>query len=89
MGSPSKRWAKGSTPAWRRVRAEVLARDRGRCRLTLPGCTTVATQVHHTRAREAVGDDPRYLVAVCQPCNGRAGDPTQHDPRPSPRRWWD
>jgi 5-methylcytosine-specific restriction endonuclease McrA len=71
------------------VRAEVLDRDRHRCQLRLSGCTTVATQVHHTQARELVGDDPRYLMGVCQPCNGRAGDPTKADPRPAPRRWWE
>lgn len=86
----SRRWAAGSTTTWRRVRALVLERDRHRCQLRLPGCTTIATQVHHTRPRELAGDDPRWLQAVCQPCNGKAGDPTRTDPQPTPRhRWWD
>lgn len=86
----SKRWAKGSTTAWRRVRAFVLQRDGHRCRLQLAGvCKSVATQVHHTQARELVGDDPAYLIATCQPCNARVGDPTRHDPPPRPRAWWD
>ena len=43
----SKAWKGGSTTAWRRVRALVLARDGYRCRLALPGgvCTGLATQV--------------------------------------------
>lgn len=84
----SKRWANGSTPAWRRVRAQVLARDGHRCGLQLDGCTTIATQVHHLGAREVTGDDPRHLQAVCQPCNGRAGAPDKGDPAPRPGTWW-
>lgn len=85
----SKRWAKGSTPQWRRIRLAVLVRDAYRCRLQIDGvCTVKAVAVHHTQARELVGDDPRYLVAVCQPCNNRVGDPTGHDPEPTPAQWW-
>lgn len=82
------RWEGGSTTAWRKVRAQVLDRDGHRCRLQIPGvCTTIATQVHHTKARELVGDDPAYLLASCPPCNQRVGDPTKHDPEPRPSRW--
>jgi 5-methylcytosine-specific restriction endonuclease McrA len=87
----SQRWAKGSTTQWRRVRALVLDRDGWRCQIKLPGewvtrhgqarrCLGRATQAHHTRPREVVGDDPRYLVAACAPCNRRVGDPTAGDP---------
>lgn len=82
------RWAKGSTTAWRKVRALVLVRDNHRCQLQIAGvCTTIATQVHHTRPRELAGDDPTYLVASCAPCNMHVGDPTRHDPEPRPSRW--
>lgn len=84
----SQRWAGGSTRAWRRTRAYVLARDGYRCRLKLPGCTTIATHAHHTVAREIVGDDPRYLIAACEHCNLSAGDPTSQDPAPTPRTQW-
>lgn len=85
----SQRWAGGSTRAWRRVRGQVLVRDRHRCRLKLDGCTTRATHVHHTRGRELVGDDPQYLVAACASCNYQVGDPTRHDPEPEPVAWWE
>lgn len=82
------RWIGGSTTAWRKVRAYVLERDGHRCRLRIPDvCTTIATQVHHTRARELVGDNPAYLLAACAECNQRVGDPTRHDPAPRPSRW--
>lgn len=77
----SKAWSKGSTTAWRRVRAVVLERDSFKCQLRIPTvCTTAATEVHHTLPRAVAGDDPRYLLASCRPCNLRAGEPshTQH-----------
>lgn len=79
----SKTWAKGSTRAWRRLRATVLARDNYRCRLQLDGCTTQATHVHHTLGRAVSGDDPRYLEAACESCNLKVGDPTKHEPTPT------
>lgn len=86
----SERWAKGSTRAWRRVRAQVLDRDGHRCGLQLAGtCTTRATHVHHTQPRELVGDDPQYLISACAPCNLAVGDPTRHDPAPTTVAWWD
>lgn len=84
----SQRWAGGSTRQWRRVRALVLARDGHRCRLRLPGCTTRANHVHHTVAREVVGDDPAHLLAACASCNLKAGDPAKNDPTPRPASWW-
>lgn len=84
----SRAWAKGSSRAWRRVRAAVLARDGYRCRLQLPGCTIIATEAHHTVPRMASGDDPRYLIAACKPCNIRAGNPQRHEPEPRPTTSW-
>jgi 5-methylcytosine-specific restriction endonuclease McrA len=83
----SKAWTGGSTRAWRRVRALVLARDGRLCRLQLAGCTTVATHVHHVRGK-ARGDDPAHLVAACAGCNLKVGDPTTYDPEPRSVTKW-
>jgi 5-methylcytosine-specific restriction endonuclease McrA len=83
----SRAWAGGSTRAWRRVRARVLARDHYQCQLRLDGCTTVAGHVHHTLGR-AVGDDPAHLVASCAHCNLKIGEPGGTDPRPTGRTKW-
>lgn len=82
-------WSKGSTRGWRRTRAAVLVRDGHRCQLRLQGCTTIATQVHHTHGRGVTGDDPQFLVAACEWCNLSTGDPTRTpDPAPTPRTRW-
>lgn len=86
---PSKTWEKGSTHAWRKVRALVLARDGYRCQLRLEGiCTTIADQVHHTVAREISGDDPAHLVSACRACNLAVGNPRANDPQPRRQKWW-
>lgn len=82
----SKAWAKGSTWAWRRIRAQVLARDGHRCQLQLPGCATTATHVHHTIGKEH-GDDTAHLLAACAHCNLATGKP-DGDPAPRPRTRW-
>ena len=85
MGS----WGKGSTRAWRTVRAMVLRRDKlegwgcrahdeGWCTRAGVGahpCTGVPTHAHHTHGRRRTGDDPRFIVAACEPCNLAIGDP--------------
>ena len=89
-----KGWGKGSTTAWRRTRALVLLTNRaehgGACQIGLAGvCTGVADCVHHTHGRATTGDDPRYLVAACTPCNLKVGDPTKAPDPPgrSATRW--
>ena len=78
-------WPNGSTAAWRRTRARVLERDGNVCQLQIPEvCVGTATHVHNTQDRDEVGDDPRFLVAACAPCNIRVGDPTVADPDPLP-----
>jgi hypothetical protein len=45
--------------------------------------------VHHTQGRATTGDDPRYMITSCGPCNLAIGDPTTHpDPEPTPRTRW-
>ena len=97
----SQSWAGGSTRRWRKVRAYVLARDRGKgCRTHRDGwcnkpgvaqhtCTNTPDVAHHTLGRAVTGDDPRYIVAACQPCNLAIGDPTKTgDPQGrSATRW--
>jgi 5-methylcytosine-specific restriction endonuclease McrA len=59
------------------MRAAVLARDGWTCRLQIDGvCVQRSTPMHvHHRLGKARGDDPRYLVAACKPCNLKVGDP--------------
>jgi 5-methylcytosine-specific restriction endonuclease McrA len=79
----------GSTRAWLRRKAEVIERDGRRCQLRIEGvCTKIATTAHHTVGKSVTGDDPRYLVAACQPCNLKVGDPTKADPEPRPWGGW-
>lgn len=87
-GSGSKGWAGGSTRAHRRARADVLARDGWRCQIQLPGCTTLASQAHHTLGKTVTGDDPAHMVAACHHCNNKVGDPRRTDPVPSSRTRW-
>jgi hypothetical protein len=81
-------WRGGSTRAHRTAREYVLRRDGFRCRLAYPGtwvvrggavrsCLGEANEAHHTRGKQITGDDPRFMIAACQPCNLRAGDPTR------------
>ena len=79
-------WAGGSTRQWRRTRARVLVEAGNRCQLKLDGvCAHVATEVHHVHGK---GRDESTLVAACGPCNKQVGDPTRHDPAPTPRTQW-
>lgn len=83
----SKAWSKGSTRAWRRTRARVLARDGYRCQLKLRGCTTIADQVHH-KLGKGVSEDDADLEAACSWCNQSFGDPRANDPAPRPSTRW-
>lgn len=81
----SRSWSKGSTRAWRRVRALVLARDRQLaittggpwCRLRVPGvCVGESRPMHvHHLDGKARGDNLARLVASCAPCNLHTGEP--------------
>ncbi|HTY35372.1 hypothetical protein [Mycobacterium sp.] len=80
-------WTGGSTRAWRKLRTQILRRDGHRCRLQLPGCTTIADCVHHLDGKTR-GDNPDRLIASCTRCNLQVGEPTHHDPAPQPRTEW-
>ena len=94
-------WTKGSTRAWRRIRALVLTRDQGKgCRahnegwcaragVGAHGCTNRAEHAHHTLGRARTGDDPRYIVAACSACNLIIGDPAKKTDPPgrSSTKW--
>ena len=73
MSKGSKRgWAhSGSTPAWRRVRLLVLARDGWQCQIKGPRCTGTADTVDHIVPLADGG--PMYdlgnLRAACARCN--------------------
>ena len=62
-----------ATAAWRRVRKQVLERDRHVCQLREPGCTGRAEQVDHIINVAAGGAplDPKNLQSACPTCNGR------------------
>ena len=63
--------ARGSTSAWRRVRAAVIARDGGAC--VDCAATGVRLEVHHvTPKRHGGTDDPTNLVSLCHPCHANA-----------------
>jgi 5-methylcytosine-specific restriction protein A len=57
--------------AWPRLRAQVLCEE-PRCRLGLPGCTVVSTEVDHILPRSAGGSDVREnLRGACAACHRR------------------
>ena len=66
-----------SSSAWRRVRAAVLLRDLGLCKIRSSGCLVTASQVDHIVPRRLGGSDldPRNLRAACLPCNLGRPDP--------------
>jgi len=69
---------RGSTTAWRKVRAVVLARDGYICQLRISGvCTYRARHVHHLHGKD-MGDHPSGLVASCAECNLHLGSTKVH-----------
>jgi 5-methylcytosine-specific restriction protein A len=61
---------KGSTRSWRKLRAQILARDRYRCQL----CGGLATHVDHIRPWSAGGSShPANLQSLCERCNKSKG----------------
>lgn len=74
----------GSTRAWRRLRAAVLARDKGRCHY----CGGLgADSADHVMPRARGGlDEMGNLVAAHLRCNKAKGDRVPDQPNPS-RSW--
>lgn len=98
-------WATGGGREWRELRAKILERDGYRCRAhddgwcdkalnphphTCLGAAPLAGgEAHHTLGRGLTGDDPRYIVGSCRPCNQHIGDPTRvPDPPARPVSTW-
>lgn len=68
---PITTWHGGSTRAWRRLRARVLARDGHRCQR----CGKPATHADHILPKAAGGTDHiDNLEALCAQCNLAKGD---------------
>jgi 5-methylcytosine-specific restriction endonuclease McrA len=81
-----KKWGTGGTTGWHKTRAAVIARDGGRCQLRVDAeCAGEAETAHHTVGRAKTGDDMAYLVAACNHCNYKVGDPSRGNPRPRTR----
>ncbi|WP_194905013.1 HNH endonuclease [Catenulispora rubra] len=79
--TPSALTPSGSTPAWRRIRATVLAASP-----LCHWCGAPADCVDHLIARARGGtDDPENLVSSCTPCNLARGD---GGPNAPPSRAW-
>jgi 5-methylcytosine-specific restriction endonuclease McrA len=56
---------RGTTPRWRRIRLEVIARDRGCC---VECGSRLELQVHH-RDNDALNDDLANLLTLCRYCH--------------------
>lgn len=84
----SRAWRKGSTSAWRRLRAIILDRDQHRCQVPvnkgLTGyqpCGERATHVDHITPKSLGGQDvPANLRAACASCNLSRGARTDDQP---------
>jgi 5-methylcytosine-specific restriction protein A len=62
-----------NTAAWKRLRQDVLKRDKHQCQVRGPYCTGHATQVDHVINTAAGGAelDPANCQAICSSCNAR------------------
>lgn len=62
----------------KKIVAQVLERDHGRCVLNMWGCAGAATTADHRANRGSGGstilDNPAVLVAACWACNGAKED---------------
>jgi 5-methylcytosine-specific restriction enzyme A len=72
-GSSTKSSEVVRTAAWRKLRTEVLQRDKYRCQLREPGCGGKADQVDKILnvARGGNPLDKTNLQAACAHCNAR------------------
>ncbi len=74
------------TAEWRKLRLQILERDRNQCQIKAPGCTVAANIVDKIVAISEGGDprDPRNLRAVCHNCHNIE---TQKQARRGRNRW--
>jgi len=71
------------SPAWKVIRASVLARDNYRCVKCNDGCSLV---VHHTKYPETLGTEPlEYMQTLCADCHNvlHGGSPRKRKTNPS------
>jgi 5-methylcytosine-specific restriction endonuclease McrA len=75
---------------WRRVRVQILERDRGLCQLRLEGCTVIADEVDHVIPISAGGGlyDPENCRAACRHCNRRRANLRRQQVKPWASREW-
>lgn len=75
--SPMKRGSRRTGPT-NSIRAIVWVRSGGWCEIGLPGCTRVATDIHHRLGRKAGGrkgdaaeriNQPSNLIHACRSCH--------------------
>lgn len=70
-------YGQGGTRLWRRIRQQVLDRDRYECQARLSGCTFTATEVHHIVSIAAAGllrseaADADACQAICKACHDK------------------
>lgn len=84
-GGSTRRWRRIRRAVLERDGCRCRAHDDGWCdqaqgehtctgRADLSG--PHAGHAHHTLGRAITGDDPRHIVAACEPCNLHIGEPT-------------
>lgn len=82
----SERPGRGSTRAWRHVRARVLARDQT-CQLAGPRCVTVPTEADHiVQPCDGGTDHETNLRAACHRCHADRTAEQATAARRGPRR---
>ena len=69
---------------WAAVRRQVLTRDKHRCTLNGPHCTSTATHVDHIGPPD--NHTPTNLRAACQPCHMRRTQTQSITARPNRKR---
>lgn len=81
--SGSAAWSKGSSRAWRRLRAAVLARDRYRCRRCGQGASPGhELEAHHVIPRALGGrDHTANLVTLGRSCHDAADAEARREAR--------
>jgi 5-methylcytosine-specific restriction endonuclease McrA len=82
-----------SRTLWRRITAQVVARDGGRCRIGLPGCEIVGTTADHILSWREGGswfglENLRCACSHCQSVRGAQMQQQKQRPPRKPSREW-